>query len=371
MIIGCPKEIKAREYRVGLTPANVYEYTQAGHRVLIETGAGSAIGFTDEQYHKNGAIIVDKAKLFEDAQMIIKVKEPLESEYKYFKERQILFTYLHLAADKKLTDMLLEKKIFAIAYETIKMRGVLPCLAPMSSIAGRLAVLESSKYIQKTFGGNGTLLSGIAGTPKGKISIIGAGVVGLNAAQLAMGIGADVTILDIDTARLAYIDQIFNMRIHTLYSSRANILESIANSDAVIGAVLIPGAKAPKLVRKEDLTLMKKGSILTDVAIDQGGCFESSKATTHDNPVYELDGILHYCVANMPGSVAKTATLALTDSTLNFGLMIAKLGAKEAALTNEAIFEGVNTCNGKCTYKAVSEAFNINYTQTQEALASA
>lgn len=368
MIVACPKEIKTREYRVGLTPSNVYEYTQAGHKVLIEENAGSAIGFNDEEYHKNGAIIVDKARLFEEAQMIIKVKEPLESEYEYFKEGQILFTYLHLATDKKLTNMLLEKKIFAIAYETIKKDRHLPCLAPMSSIAGRLAVLESSKYLQKTFGGNGMLLSGIAGTPKGKISIIGAGVVGLNAAQMAMGIGAEVSILDIDTARLAYIDQIFNMRIHTLQSSRANILESIANADAVIGAVLIPGAKAPKLVKREDLALMKKGSILTDVAIDQGGCFESSKPTTHDEPIYELDGILHYCVANMPGAVAKTATLALSDSTLNFGLMIAKLGAKEAALKNEAIFEGVNTCNGKCTYKAVSEAFGIAYTQTQEAL---
>ncbi|RDU72374.1 alanine dehydrogenase [Helicobacter aurati] len=371
MIIGCPREIKAREYRVGLTPANAYEYTRAGHKVLIEHDAGKAIGFSDEQYQKNGAQIVDKTTLFEESQMIIKVKEPLESEYEYFKEKQILFTYLHLAADRKLTNMLLEKKIFSIAYETIKARGVLPCLAPMSSIAGRLAVLESSKYIQKTFGGNGMLLSGIAGTPKGRITIIGAGVVGLNAAQLAMGIGADVTILDIDTARLAYIDQIFNMRIHTLYSSRANILESIANSDAVIGAVLIPGAKAPKLVKKEDLALMKAGSILTDVAIDQGGCFETSKATTHDDPIYELDGILHYCVANMPGSVAKTATLALTDSTLSFGLTIASLGAKEAALKNVAIFEGVNTCNGKCTYKAVSEAFDISHTNTEEALASA
>lgn len=368
MIVACPKEIKTREYRVGLTPSNVYEYVQAGHKVLIEEGAGSAIGFSDEQYEKNGAIIVDKARLFDEAQMIIKVKEPLESEYEYFKEGQILFTYLHLAADKQLTNMLLERKIFSIAYETMKKNGFLPCLAPMSSIAGRLAVLESSKYLQKTFGGNGMLLSGIAGTTKGRISIIGAGVVGLNAAQLAMGIGADVTILDIDSAKLAYIDQIFNMRIHTLYSSRANILESLAQSDVVIGAVLIPGAKAPKLVRKEDLALMKKGSILTDVAIDQGGCFESSKATTHDDPIYEVDGILHYCVANMPGAVAKTATLALTDSTLNFGLMIAKFGAKEAALKNETIFQGVNTCDGKCTYKAVSEAFDIAYTQTDEAL---
>ncbi|RDU59345.1 alanine dehydrogenase [Helicobacter sp. MIT 14-3879] len=368
MVIGCPKEIKVHEYRVGLTPSNVHEYTESGHRVLIEHDAGSAIGFSDEEYHRNGAEIVDKTKLFKESQMIIKVKEPIESEYEYFREGQILFTYLHLAADRKLTDMLLEKKIFSIAYETIKSRGILPCLAPMSSIAGRLAVLESSKYIQKTFGGNGVLLSGIPGTPKGKITIIGAGVVGLNAAQLAVGIGADVTILDIDTGRLAYVDQMFSMRIHTLYSSRANILASIADADVVIGAVLIPGAKAPKLIKKTDLQLMKTGSILTDVAIDQGGCFETSKATTHDNPVYDIDGILHYCVANMPGAVAKTATLALTDSTLSFGLMIANIGAKEAALKSMAIFEGVNTVNGKCTYKGVSQAFGISYTETKQAL---
>ncbi|STQ85513.1 alanine dehydrogenase [Helicobacter muridarum] len=371
MIIGCPKEIKVHEYRVGLTPSNVHEYVESGHRVLIEHDAGSAIGFSDEEYRRNGAEIVDKTKLFGESEMIIKVKEPIESEYDYFRDGQTLFTYLHLAADRKLTEMLLAKKISSIAYETIKFRGSLPCLAPMSSIAGRLAVIESSKYIQKTFGGSGILLSGIPGTPKGKVTIIGAGVVGLNAAQLAVGIGADVTILDIDTNRLAYVDQMFNMRIHTLYSSRANILSSIASADVVIGAVLIPGAKAPKLVKKDDLRVMRTGAILTDVAIDQGGCFETSNATTHDNPVYDIDGILHYCVANMPGSVARTATLALSDSTLSFGLMIANSGAKEAALKNEGIFEGVNTYNGKCTYKGVSDAFGIEYTPTKQALESA
>ena len=350
MIIGCPKEIKVHEYRVGLTPSNVHEYKEAGHEVLIEHDAGSAIGFSDEDYHRSGAQIVNKQTLFQKSDMIIKVKEPIDSEYSYFKEGQTLFTYLHLAADRKLTDMLLEKKINSVAYETIKVRNVLPCLAPMSSIAGRLAVIESAKYIQKTFGGNGTLLSGIPGTPKGKVTIIGAGVVGLNAAQLAVGIGADVTILDIDTARLAYVDQMFNMRIHTLFSSRANLLSSISEADAVIGAVLIPGAKAPKLVKKDDLKNMKTGAILTDVAIDQGGCFETSKPTTHNNPVFDVDGILHYCVANMPGAVAKTATLALTDSTLNFGLSIAKHGVKEAALKDIGILEGLNTYNGKCTY---------------------
>ncbi|RDU62235.1 alanine dehydrogenase [Helicobacter didelphidarum] len=368
MTIGCPKEVKVQEYRVGLTPSNVRAYVDTGHKVFVEHNAGSAIGFSDEDYQSNGAILCDKETLFKESQMIIKVKEPIESEYKYFREGQILYTYLHLAADKALTDMLLNKKILGIAYETIKAGNTLPCLAPMSSIAGRLAVVESAKYIQKTFGGSGILLSGIPGAPKGKITIIGAGVVGLNAAQIAVGIGADVTILDIDMNRLAYVEQIFGMRIHTHYSSRANILASIAEADVVIGAVLIPGAKAPKLVKREDLKLMKKGSILTDVAIDQGGCFETSKPTTHNDPIYEIDGIIHYCVANMPGAVAKTATLGLTDSTLGFGLMIANLGGKEAALKNQAIFEGINTIDGKCTYKGVCEAFNIPHTDTQTAL---
>lgn len=368
MIIGCPKEIKIHEYRVGLTPSNVAEYVHAGHKVYIESGAGEAIGFCDDEYTKAGATITDKATLFKESEMIIKVKEPLESEYDYFKEGQILFTYLHLAADKKLTDMLLEKKIFAIAYETIKVRNTLPCLAPMSSIAGRLAILESAKYSQNHFGGSGTLLSGVPGVKNGNIVIIGGGVVGINAAQVALGIGANTTILDIDTDRLAYIDQIFDMKVHTMYSSRGNLLSALSHADVVIGAVLIPGAKAPKLVKREDLKVMKKGAILTDVAIDQGGCFETSKATSHNDPIFEIDGILHYCVANMPGAVARTSTLALTDSTLRFGLMIANLGAKEAALQNEAIFEGVNTYRGLCTYKGVSDAFGIPYTPTKEAL---
>lgn len=369
MIIGCPKEIKTHEYRVGLTPSNVADYVAAGHKVIIESHAGEAIGFSDEMYQKAGASIADKASLFEQAEMIIKVKEPIASEYAYFREGQILYTYLHLAADRELTNMLLAKKIFAIAYETIKVRNTLPCLAPMSCIAGRLAVLESAKYIQKHFGGNGTLLSGVPGVKNGNVVIIGGGVVGLNAAQIAVGIGANVTILDIDTDRLAYIDHIFDMKVHTLYSSRGNLLSALESADAVIGAVLIPGAKAPKLVRREDLKVMKKGAILTDVAIDQGGCFETSKATSHSDPVFEIDGILHYCVANMPGAVARTSTLALTDSTLRFGLEIANKGAKAAALANDAIGEGVNTYNGLCTYKGVSDAFNIPYMPAQQALA--
>ena len=369
MIIGCPKEIKIQEYRVGLTPANVQSYVEAGHTVYIETNAGAEIGFSNEAYQKAGAIITDKATLFAKSDLIIKVKEPIEEEYHLFRENQALYTYLHLAADQPLTEMLLAKKIQSVAYETIKTTTGLPCLAPMSAIAGRLATLESAKYIQKTFGGAGVLLSGTAGTPKAKVVILGGGVVGLNAAQIAVGIGADVTILDINAERLAYIDQIFGMKIKTRTSSRGNILDLLPEADVVIGAVLIPGAKAPHLLRREDLKLMKKGSVLVDVAIDQGGCFETSKPTTHNNPTYEIDGVIHYCVANMPGCVARTSTLGLTDSTLNYGLKIAKLGVKDACLSDPALLQGLNTYNGKCTFKGVSDAFGLEYTRPEVALA--
>ncbi|WP_104697041.1 MULTISPECIES: alanine dehydrogenase [unclassified Helicobacter] len=366
MIIGCPKEIKTHEYRVGLTPSNVAEYIANGHQVYIEQGAGSAIGFSDENYQLAGAIITDKKTLFEESQMIIKVKEPLKEEYSFFKDNQILFTYLHLAADEELTRMLLHKNIQGIAYETIKHNNTLPCLAPMSSIAGRLAVLESAKYLEKIYGGSGVLLSGVPGVQKGKVTILGGGVVGINAAQIALGLGADVTILDIDTNRLSYIDQIFNMKITTLYSNRGNLIECLKDTDVLIGAVLIPGAKAPKLIKRDDLKLMKKGSVMADVAIDQGGCFETSKPTTHTDPIFEVDGVLHYCVANMPGAVARTSTLALTNTTLPYGIMIANLGVKEACKSNGAILEGLNTFNGKCTYEAVSQAFNLDYTDAKK-----
>lgn len=368
MIIGCPKEIKIQEYRVGLTPDNVQTYVEQGHTVYIEHNAGAGVGFSDEDYANAGAILTDKATLFQKSQMIIKVKEPIEEEYHYFRENQILYTYLHLAADKALTDMLLEKKIQAIAYETIETAQGLPCLAPMSMIAGRLATLEGAKYIQKTFGGLGVLLSGTTGTPKGKVVILGGGVVGINAAQIAVGMGADVTILDINTARLAYIDQMCDMHITTLTSTRGNILKCLKEADVVIGAVLIPGAKAPHLVRREDLKVMKKGAVLVDVAIDQGGCFESSHATTHNEPTFEIDGIIHYCVANMPGCVARTSTLGLTDSTLKYGLEIAKLGVKQACLNDQALLRGLNTYNGKCTFKGVTDAFGIAYTAPEVAL---
>ncbi len=368
MIIGCPKEIKVQEYRVGLTPANVYAYVENGHTVYIETGAGIGVGFSDEDYRVAGAIITDKKDLFEKAEMIVKVKEPIEEEYRYFRDNQILFTYLHLAADRPLTEMLVAKKIQSIAYETIKTKDGLPCLAPMSMIAGRLATLEGAKYIQKTFNGEGVLLSGTAGTPKGKVVILGGGVVGLNAAQIAVGMGADVTLLDINAARLAYIDQMFGMHVTTLTSTRGNILKCLVDADVVIGAVLIPGAKAPHLVHREDLKLMKQGAVLVDVAIDQGGCFETSHATTHNDPTYIVEGVVHYCVANMPGCVARTSTLGLTDSTLCYGLAIAKLGVKEACLQDPAIMDGLNTYNGHITFKGVSDAFDLPYTAPEIAL---
>lgn len=368
MIIGCPKEVKVQEYRVGLTPANVEAYVQAGHTVYVEFNAGAEIGFPDEQYLAAGAQVVSKEELFAKAEMIVKVKEPVPSEYHYFRPGTSLYTYLHLAADKELTEMLLEKNITAVAYETITTKTGLPCLAPMSQIAGRLAALESTKYIQKTFGGQGVLLSGVPGAPKGKVVILGAGVVGLNAAQIAVGYGADVTIMDISAERLAYIDQIFGMKIKTLISNRGNILAELPTADVVIGAVLIPGAKTPKLIRKEDLKLLKKGAVITDVAIDQGGCFETSRPTTHNEPVFIEDGVVHYCVANMPGCVARTSTIALTNSTLVYGLELAAKGFKQACLDNPALLPGLNTYAGKVTFKGVADAFGLEYVAPEVAL---
>ncbi len=369
MTIGCPKEIKVHEYRVGLTPANVQDYKNAGHTIYIEKGAGEGIGFSDDMYKSAGATVTSKEEVFEKADMIIKVKEPIAVEYDYFKENSILYTYLHLAADKELTHMLLKKNIRSVAYETIKTaNNGLPCLAPMSAIAGRLASQEGAKYIEKTFGGSGILMGGVPGTPKAKVTILGGGVVGLNAAQIAMGMGADVTILDISAERLAYIDQMFDMRIKTLISNRGSIEALLPESDIIVGAILLPGAVAPKLIKKDDLKKMKPGSVLVDVAIDQGGCFETSKATTHSEPTYIIDKIVHYCVANMPGAVAQTSTLALTNATLPYGLKLATMGLEEACKKDPALLEGLNTYKGKCTYKGVAEAFGLEYTSAEKAL---
>lgn len=372
MKIGCLKEIKKHEYRVGLTPSDVKSYISRGHQVLLQKDAGIDAGFTNEEYTKAGAEITpDKVKIFRDCEMIIKVKEPMPEEYSLFHENQILYTYLHLAADRTLTEAMMNAGIKGVAYETIEMSdGQLPCLQPMSEIAGRLAVQEGAKYLEKTFGGRGVLLGGVPGVERGKVGIIGGGVVGTNACKIATGMGADVTILDISANRLAYLDDIFGSRITTLYSTDANIEKILRESDVIIGAVLLPGAKAPSLVKKEHLSIMKKGAVIVDVAVDQGGCVDTIKPTTHDEPVYVIDDIVHYGVANMPGAVALTSTKALTSATLPYGLMIAEMGLEKAAKKNKAILKGINVYKGKCVYENVSKAFDIPYHQVNEVLAS-
>lgn len=362
MKIGTVKEIKTHEYRVGLTPDCVRSYVSHGHELFVESMCGIGTGFDDTDYVKAGAVVLESAKeVFDKCDMIVKVKEPQKSEYNYFKENQILYTYLHLAADEELTKTLLEKRIIAIAYETIAEGKYLPCLTPMSEIAGRLSIQEGAKYLEKTFGGRGVLLGGVPGVNRGKVAIIGGGVVGTNACKIATGMGADVTILDISQERLAYLDDIFGSRITTLYSTEANIDIICKESDVIIGAVLIPGAKAPKLISKEHLKSMKKGTVIVDVAVDQGGCFETTHATTHDDPTFVEDGIVHYCVANMPGAVALTSTYALTSTTLRYGLEIADKGVEIACKENVAILKGLNIYKGSCTYPDVANAFGIEY----------
>ena len=363
MDIGLVKEIKRHEYRVGLTPECVREYISHSHKVFVEKGAGEGAGFEDSEYEKEGAIILeDKEEIFAKSDMIVKVKEPLKEEYGLFREGQILFTYLHLAANKELAEALMQKGIKAVAYETITNdKGHLPCLAPMSEIAGRLSIQEGAKYLEKPFGGRGVLLGGVPGVKRGNVVIIGGGMVGLNACKMAVGLGANVTILDIDAERLAYLDDIFSSKITTLYSNKTNILNSIKEADLVVGAVLIPGAAAPKLIKKDDLSLMKKASVIVDVAIDQGGCFETSKPTYHDEPTYVVDGVVHYCVANMPGAVSLTSTLALTSNTLRYGLKIADLGLEKALKEDKNLLNGLNIYNGKCTNEAVAKSLGLPY----------
>ena len=363
MNIGVPKEIKRHEYRVGLTPSHARVYIENGHRVQVEAGAGEGAGFEDQDYEKVGVVILtDKKELFDLSDMIIKVKEPLESEYDLFHEGQILYTYLHLAADKTLTEALLRKKIVGIAYETIQLDdGSLPCLTPMSEIAGRLSVQEGAKYLEKAFGGRGVLLGGVPGVERGKVSIIGGGVVGTNAAKIAVGIGADVTILDLSAKRLGYLDDIFGSKLQTLYSNSENIIKCLQESDLVIGAVLLPGAKAPKLVSEDMLKYMKKGSVIVDVAVDQGGCFETTRPTSHDEPTYTVNDVVHYCVANMPGAVALTSTKALTSVTLPYGVSIANKGWQEAINSDPALKKGLNMVDGKLCYEAVARSLDLPY----------
>ncbi|WP_047981586.1 alanine dehydrogenase [Ornithinibacillus contaminans] len=363
MNIGIPREIKNNENRVAITPAGVLTLTNAGHHVFIETTAGLGSGFTDEQYQQAGAKIVDSAAQAWSQQMVMKVKEPLPEEYGYFYEGMILFTYLHLAAEASLTRALIENKVVGIAYETVQLQnGSLPLLTPMSEVAGRMAAQIGAQFLEKPEGGKGILLAGIPGVKRAKVTIIGGGVVGANAAKIAIGLGANVTILDLNPERLRYLDDIFGSSINTMMSNPMNIADSIADSDLVIGAVLIPGAKAPKLVTEEMVKQMSEGSVIVDVAIDQGGIFETSdRITTHDNPTYTKHGVVHYSVANMPGGVPRTSTIGLTNVTVPYALQIAKKGYQAACLGNQALQKGLNTVDGYVTYEAVAQAHGLEY----------
>ena len=368
MRIGCAKEIKNREYRVGLTPDNVKSYVRAGHEAFIEKGAGLGSGFTDEEYERAGAkLCATAAETWGNSDMMVKVKEPLKEEYGYFREGMIIFTYLHLAADRELTDAMLESKVAGFAYETLieKDRSI-PMLIPMSQIAGRLSIQEGAKYLEKTFGGEGVLLAGVPGTPKAKIVIVGGGTVGTNACKIAVGMGADVTVLDIDMNRLSYLDDIFGARIQTLVSTDTNIENSLKEADLTVGSVLIPGKAAPKLIKREYLKEMKRGSVIVDVAVDQGGCCETTKMTSHDDPIFEVDGVVHYCVGNMPGAVPRTSTIALTNATLKYGLKLASKGLEAACKNDPVMSSGVNTYAGKLTCKNVADSFGMEYTELSE-----
>ncbi len=373
MLIGVPKEIKNHEYRIGLTPAAVREYVANGHDVIVENNGGAAIGFTNEDYQAAGASIVETPEeIFERADMIVKVKEPQPNECKMLREGQILYTFLHLAPDPTQTKLLAESGCTAIAYETVTdNRNGLPLLAPMSEVAGRMSIQAGAHYLEKAHGGSGTLLGGVPGVAPGKVLIIGGGVVGTNAAKMALGLGADVTILDRSLPRLREIDDIFNGQVTTIYSTVDAIDKYSREADLVVGAVLIPGAAAPKLLTREHIKNMKPGSVLVDVAIDQGGCFETSYATTHQDPVYVIDDVVHYCVANMPGGVARTSTIALNNATLPYGIALANKG-NQAMLENEHLLRGLNMHAGKITYKAVhddlGEELSLEYIDPREAL---
>lgn len=369
MNIGVPKEIKSQEFRVGLTPAGVHELISHQHKVFVEHNAGLGAGILDEEYIQAGATILNSAKeVFDSAEMIVKVKEPQPDECKLLKPKQILFTYLHLAADKLQTELLLESKASAIAYETITDKnGTLPLLAPMSEVAGRLSIQAGMISLQAHNGGAGILLSGVPGVPAGHVLIIGGGVVGTNATKIALGIGASVSIIDRSIPRLCQLDDIFQGRVKTIYSSEANLEKELEKANLVVGAVLIPGASAPKIVKKKHLSLMQKGSVLVDVAIDQGGCFETSHPTNYENPTFIVDDIVHYCVANMPGKVPQTSTYALTNATLTYVVKLANKGLQ--ALKDDPYFlQGLNVHEGKLTNAPVSEALGMPYTPIEKVL---
>ena len=371
MLIGVPKEIKNHEYRIGLTPAGARELTHHGHQVIVQRDGGKAIGLTNEMYEKAGATIVDTPEeIFARADMIIKVKDPQPGECKMLRPGQLLYTYLHLAPDPDQTAALVKSGCTAIAYETVTDRkGGLPLLAPMSEVAGRMSIQAGAHALEKAQGGSGVLLGGVPGVKPAEVLVIGGGVVGINAARMAMGLNARVTILDRSLDRLKYLDELYGDKITTLYSTIDAIEDLLPTTDLVIGAVLIPGAAAPKLVSKKHLSLMRPGSVLVDVAIDQGGCFETSKATTHQHPTYEVDGIIHYCVANMPGGVARTSTFALTNATLPFAVQLANKG-RQAMLDDAHLLNGLNVHAGKITFEAVAKDLGYDYVPAAEALKS-
>jgi len=363
MIIGVPKEIKISENRVGLTEAGVKQLVKEGHTVYVEKDAGIGSGIKNEDYERAGAkLLATKKEVYAKADMIVKVKEPLPDEYELLKENQILYTYLHLAAEPKLTRVLVERKVKSVAYETIQFAdGSLPLLTPMSEVAGRMATQVGAYYLQKDHGGKGILLGGVTGTKRGRVTIVGGGIVGVNAAQMAVGLGAEVTILDVNRARMEYLDHIFNGRVSTLYSNPQNIEHAVAGCDLLVGAVLITGAKAPTLVSKSMIQTMAPGSVVVDVAVDQGGCIETCRPTSHTQPTFEVDGVIHYCVPNMPGVVARTSTYALTSATIKYASMLASMGVEDAIAKDPALFKGLNVYNGYVCYEPVARDLGMEY----------
>jgi alanine dehydrogenase len=370
MKIGCPKEIKNHEYRVGLTPASVRELASRGHNVLVQAGAGAEIGLADAQYAAAGATIVaDAASVFGAADMIVKVKEPQPQEYAWLRDGQILYTYLHLAPDPQQTAALVKSGAICIAYETITgPGGGLPLLAPMSEVAGRMAIQAGAAHLERSKGGLGVLLGGVPGVAPAQVVILGAGVVGTNALQIAVGMGARVSVLDVSVQQLRHLDLVFGNRISTLFSTTHSVEEAVLDADLVVGGVLIPGAAAPKLVTRTMVARMKKGAVVVDVAIDQGGCFETSHATTHAEPTYQVDGVVHYCVANMPGAVARTSTFALNNATIGHAIALADKGWRQALRDNPHLRAGLNVAAGKVTYEAVAKALGCDYTPAQSVL---
>lgn len=367
MIIGVPKEIKISENRVGLTEANVKQLVSEGHKVFVQKDAGVGSMISNDDYIRAGAQILPTAEdIYQKAEMIVKVKEPLPPEYNLMRENQILYTYLHLAAEPELTKVLCERKVKAVAYETIQDdNGQLPLLTPMSEVAGRMATQVGAYYLQKDKGGKGILLGGVTGVQRGRVTVIGGGVVGINAAKMAVGLGAEVTILDVNHARLAYLDDVFQGRISTMYSNMQNIENSVINSDLVVGAVLIPGRKAPMLVSRTMISKMSPGSVVVDVAVDQGGCIETCKPTSHVNPTFEVDGVIHYCVPNMPGVAPRTSTYALNNATFKYASMIAQMGLEDAIVKNPPLFKGVNVYGGNVVYEPVAKDLGMAYKPLQ------